>query len=663
MASENEMNDLYNLNLERSRYSMMLHITNDIFFEYNCAEDVLYVFNSLKGEGTTATYASFRSQLKNGVLAFCHDPEILLNILDKRSGEISEAELRLSSDQDGVYRWYKLTARYNSSTDSIIGNLHDINNTKDELDKLKEKAQIDPLSKVYNKSAGIEITSERFAALPGDRICALAVLDIDNFKTVNDTYGHLYGDAVIAMVAGSIKNIISARDLVGRFGGDEFFVYIEDGSDQNLDRILENIRTTVFSMNAGNNISCSIGCTKGRGGCTWEDMFKQADSALNKAKKNGKNRYEFFTGEYYEESISYGDNPADPNHSTKEHSITEAALEIASKSTNSEDAIFNIMRHVAITIQLDEITIFYYDVADNRVDVLFRYFKEFEGRFNVVSGERKKGHYAHEDMELFRERLSKTPVIVYTPEFKEGFLTKYYTVLSLSDNSSTLFVGNTTTKDNAFCVIGYKNNEPGRKWTAKEKKDLLDVEKILAMYLKTAYTTTTREKAMEEKLKFMPSGAVTLQYFYQETGKVTCNLPEGCDNIAVIHFHISGLYNFELEFGRARGEEFVDGFVHYLINAGGAVRVVAQYEDLVNLAVLTSFEDLDSFKESVLKDINDYIGSKPEYKDYFKVRAAICPFREGCIIGDALDAARDTNLHSDAGKSAIRIAEYVQVKS
>ena len=661
MSSDNDLKDLYNLILERSRYSLMLHITNDIFFEYNCVEDILFLFNSQKGEGATSSYVGFRHQLGSEGESLCKDPDILSRILDERSGRVSEAEIRFSVNNDGIFRWYKVTAKYSTGTDSIIGNLHDINNAKEEVDKLKEKAQIDPLSKVYNKSAGIELTRERLSSLPADSVCGLAVLDIDNFKTVNDTYGHLYGDAVISMVAGSIKNLISSGDLIGRFGGDEFFVFIEDGSDASLDRILENIRSTVFTMNAGNNISCSIGCTRGHGGSTWEDLFRQADSALYKAKKNGKNRYEYFTGEYYDESISYADNLMDPDHSDKEHSMTEVALEIASKSLNSEDAIFNIMRHVAILMQLDEIVIYFYDVPDNRIDVLFRYYKEFEGRFNVVSGERKKGHYAPEDLVLFRERLSKNPVIVYTPEFKEGFMTKYYNVLSQSDNSSNLFVGNATLKDDSFCVIGYKSYKPGRRWTAKEKKDLLEVEKILAMYLKSAYTTTTREKAMEEKLNFTASGAFTLTHFYQMTGRVTCTLSEGTDKLAVVHFHVTGMYDFIRKYGRSKGDEFTNGFVQFLTDATDFEHIVAQYDDSVNFAVLTAFDDIDRFKAKVLEDIDRYTGSTPEYKEYFTIRATICPFKEGLIVGDALEAAKYVNLHAQSDRNSVNTTEYVEI--
>ena len=64
--------------------------------------------------------------------------------------------------------------------------------------------------------------------------CAFIVLDIDNFKNINDTFGHLYGDAVIAMVAGSIKSTLDREDIIGRFGGDEFLVYIDNTKPEKL---------------------------------------------------------------------------------------------------------------------------------------------------------------------------------------------------------------------------------------------------------------------------------------------------------------------------------------------------------------------------------------------------------------------------------------------
>ena len=83
---------------------------------------------------------------------------------------------------------------------------------------------------MLNRETAIEKIRERLKTQKMNEECAFIVLDIDNFKNINDTFGHLYGDAVIAMVAGSIKSTLDSKDIIGRFGGDEFLVYIDNTS-------------------------------------------------------------------------------------------------------------------------------------------------------------------------------------------------------------------------------------------------------------------------------------------------------------------------------------------------------------------------------------------------------------------------------------------------
>ncbi len=645
-------------------YYLSLYFCEDHFmgliFEYSCHEDVLYLFGSGIGEGSSVTYPGFKVSLMDGSCPLSEEPQRLLSAICHRDESVLEAELKLALTP-GNLRWYSITAKYIPSADSVIGSVSDIDYAREEMDRLKEQTLIDPLSKVYNKAAGIEIIKQFLAERSSDVSCALAVLDIDNFKTVNDSFGHLYGDAVISMVAGSIKNLLVGKDTIGRFGGDEFFVFFDNGDRDVLESKLENIRATVNTMSAEMDISISLGCAIGHGGDIYEELFKQADSALYKAKKNGKNRFEFFDGEYSEESISYAENLADPNRSTKEHSMSEVALEIASKSQNTESAICNIMRHIAILMQLDEINIFYHDIEDSRIDLLFRYYREQDGQYNVVNAEKRKGHYAPEDLLLFRERLSKNHVIAYTPAFKEGFKPRFYNVLAYSDNISMLYVANVSMRDNNYYVSGFKCNDKKREWTTKEKNDLLDVQKIIAMYLNSSYAITTREKAMEEKLAYMPSGAFTLQRFYQETGKVTGNAGEVKGCIAVVHFHLSGYYAFCQAHGRSAGDDFTTGFVKKLLDDTGRLRLVAQYEDLVNTAMLTVYDDLESAKEAVSKEINDYMSTYTDLDPFMSIHAAICPFEIGRTMGDALDAARYANLHADLKGNYVVVAPYVPI--
>ncbi|MEG1894556.1 MAG: GGDEF domain-containing protein, partial [Clostridia bacterium] len=126
---------------------------------------------------------------------------------------------------------------------------------------------------------------------------ALMILDIDNFKGINDSLGHAFGDLVLIDIAAKLKTAFRDDDIVGRIGGDEFAVLMKNVS--NISNVLKKGTelSEVFRQNyAGENgtykISCSIGIIMlGKSGDTFETAYQKADAALYQAKKNGKDQF------------------------------------------------------------------------------------------------------------------------------------------------------------------------------------------------------------------------------------------------------------------------------------------------------------------------------------------------------------------------------------
>ncbi|MCR8633398.1 MULTISPECIES: GGDEF domain-containing protein [Paenibacillus] len=122
----------------------------------------------------------------------------------------------------------------------------------------------------------------------------LAVLDIDHFKKVNDTFGHRAGDIVLKKVAQSITSMVSPNDFTARYGGEEFAVIFTDIELNESLLNLENIRTYISEQHheelKGNAVTISIGVQDYVKGCTKEALFTGADQALYEAKRNGRNR-------------------------------------------------------------------------------------------------------------------------------------------------------------------------------------------------------------------------------------------------------------------------------------------------------------------------------------------------------------------------------------
>ena len=157
-----------------------------------------------------------------------------------------------------------------------------------------EGIYLDSMTKVMNNKG---ITTYAEAAVDSGEQIAVVMLDIDNFKSVNDTYGHLFGDTVIATVADVIKKVVGEHGVVGRVGGDEFLVILDDyGDELGLRNYLRSIKVnvnTLFLEKVGENrLSCSIGVSQ----CPinsdkFKELYMIADRALYLAKEKGKNCY------------------------------------------------------------------------------------------------------------------------------------------------------------------------------------------------------------------------------------------------------------------------------------------------------------------------------------------------------------------------------------
>jgi diguanylate cyclase (GGDEF)-like protein len=160
------------------------------------------------------------------------------------------------------------------------------------MDKL---AKTDALTDTYNHMAYHEFKDHLVEQANNGRISLhLAIMDIDNFKKVNDTYGHKAGDTVLKSVASIIQSKTGSNDIVARYGGEEFAVLIAEKSFQEVYGLVEEIRKSIAITQhdalEGLNVTVSIGLNTYMPGMGREALFQGADAALYEAKHSGKNR-------------------------------------------------------------------------------------------------------------------------------------------------------------------------------------------------------------------------------------------------------------------------------------------------------------------------------------------------------------------------------------
>ena len=155
-------------------------------------------------------------------------------------------------------------------------------------------AKRDPLTNVYNRSVfEREVTDymEKDQYSEG----ALLILDIDDFKMVNDKFGHLKGDETLKLLTSVLKSTFRSEDIVGRLGGDEFLVFVKGVSRRDiLDRRMKELFEKL-EANQDIPMTCSVGISLIRTkNFQYEEEVKKADAALYMSKKKGKNQYSYY---------------------------------------------------------------------------------------------------------------------------------------------------------------------------------------------------------------------------------------------------------------------------------------------------------------------------------------------------------------------------------
>ena len=340
-------------------FQAQLDMYEDVFFSYTPEDDAVHVFNTEVSEFETKVYSleefgnillkkaegdqiesvkAFITQVKSGV----GRSTITINgNLINNDKSVSHTVL----DESFVF--------YDKDTKGVVGHIQLLRNSSGvKINSIKH----DSLTGLVDKSDILRIAKERIdeRRLEGTSI---AIIDIDFFKSVNDTFGHQFGDEVVKRIASIISNEVGVDGISGRFGGDEFFVVLYNmPTEKELRAKLKGIKNKVSStfpdkgIDKDNPISVSVGAAVfPKDAENFDELFTLADYCLYLAKEKGRNRYIIYTPEKHgtleeikiklqtsrkinERDLSYGDvivkmfNLAlHDNDSTTEQYMTEFA--------------------------------------------------------------------------------------------------------------------------------------------------------------------------------------------------------------------------------------------------------------------------------------------------------------------------------------------------
>ena len=287
---------------ERMKFSFFAAMSQEIQFEYTLTPPMI-TFN---------TWGANRLGLKETVMDPVHSEKMLAVIaleslagLGRALGATTPAQpvvkydclLRVREEE----RWTRIIARATWSADEppqltgAIGKAIDIHESRMKLDALERMASHDTLTGLLNHASAKKRIISRMEAHP-DRRYALAIFDLDHFKSANDTYGHIFGDHVLKYLAARLCESTRGADIAARAGGDEFLLFLEYRGD------VEPIISRIFHSLSGSAyesfpVSVSMGVAlTAVVGTDYETLFHAADQALYTVKRSGRGQYLFYDG-------------------------------------------------------------------------------------------------------------------------------------------------------------------------------------------------------------------------------------------------------------------------------------------------------------------------------------------------------------------------------
>lgn len=291
---------------ERLRY--LLSATTVLAFQYDPQEQV---FTAERTEKPLSSHEKlpvgrFLKKAVQSELISAEDADRLQSVLTRiADGEHDvSVEMRLRRSRRMAFRWYKLNFfDYNepgTHERRILGYMQNIEPVKLKQAELEHEATTDPLTGVLNTRAGQRQVKKRLSSVDVPEYHVVCIMDIDDFKSINDTYGHLAGDAALKTFAQILRKTFRTEDIIFRLGGDEFFIYWASDQDvrENIKQIMERFFRNLAELSpVGIELKSSVGIYAAHGNVRFEQCYQEADQALYDTKRNGKNGYTVRIGE------------------------------------------------------------------------------------------------------------------------------------------------------------------------------------------------------------------------------------------------------------------------------------------------------------------------------------------------------------------------------
>ncbi|RGY99437.1 PAS domain-containing protein [Clostridium sp. AM58-1XD] len=487
------------LAISEQRYEIVLSQMQDIIFELDCKTfDIYYSPNFEKKFGYQIPVKGFPDSMFSTDIIYEDDKAVLRQKFQGllQGSERMQQEYRIKH-KDGYYLWMDVHATVMRSPEGellkILGIISDIHQRKTEILETRKIANLDPLTGLLNRRESVKRINQYIEH--NEALAALIIIDVDDFKRLNDTMGHLYGDSVLSDIAEGLLTIFRHGDIIARFGGDEFLVFMPHLREKNnVTQKLEDILNMMkHSSRMERTFSCSIGaCFYPDHGDQFSTLFSKADAAMYHAKRQGKGMYCFYNeGELPTRFLSVSHRPLLSMQKSFHDHIIEYMFRIFLENPDTHRAIPILLDYIGRVLHSNRIYICQKTGGED-----FRNIYRWCSAETLPKEESLNRLYSL-NWEITPE-ISGTAIPdagkVEDPEIR-GWLEER--------NVKAIFLCWLGDKDQVMNLIGYEDCHNTRQDVEEERYTLFMASEILNLFLVKQYNSAILQKQNNERISFL----------------------------------------------------------------------------------------------------------------------------------------------------------------
>lgn len=600
------------LYVQTERYRLMETITGELPFDLDVeSREILVSRKYLDMRGMSDTLEHFAKEDEMMGLVYKADREKMRSTLAEALEEEIKGnlEIRLLVSAEGhlpEYAWYRLTYKsipgINGGIIRIVGRLIDINQEKIEHFRLSERIRHDALTGLLNRIA-IKEEVERLLEQSVEHSHALLLLDLDNFKEINETFGHMFGDTVLLGVAEKLLHFFRRDDIIGRVGGDEFLILMKNVrasiAMEKAWRLCKELRRSYQSEKKEVKISCSIGISFfDENGSHYDELFEKADFAMYQAKEAGKNRCQAADLDERLGEEGHARRGSEENEDyavvkVQDESFLSSAFSLLAHAKDINGSLDLLLDRIGTRYDLDEVTV----LEENE--------REYIQTNAWVPGGGTPDPNELADRTRVWER--------FTSNFDERGLfyvdvehDKEVPTTGIEGMSRAFVCCRFQCQDEKYGMVIFRSREPVRIWSEIEKETFLEIGRIISVFVSLRRTQNENEYTIRSLKRLDPLTGLYNESTFRECAQEVLDAMDPTLRYAVVYTDIRDFSYINENFGMKRGNEVLQAFAQTISNVDKVISGRLHSDLFVSLLWGGSQEQiLQDIQQNVLRFVRD----------------------------------------------------------